>query len=553
MSGTLKVNEDEAVVSSGQRVDLFRTQGNISGLCRLLQHKDVLIRRRATVALGELRNPTAVACLSEALHSDSDDYVRRWAIEALRKIGSPEAVDALVKAMFSASLQIGTLAEGALTNLSNPRAQAALQINQAIMRGDWQTLADAGEDGQQALNIILSSKEYTSWPTARQQKVLEAAVKLGVTPPDTYRSDLADIGLYVSGVHTVNDLFNGLENRNPKVRISAAEKLGSSGLEWTTRRLYRHFKREIEPGGSREVAAAIARAMESLGDTRAIDEMKEHLYAGGQSATDNAYLLAETSSKLAIETLFWFAADPPAAPAFRNTPLAMSALEQAGPTAVDVLRPFVVHKDHRARWLLVDVITRSGHPDAENLLGDLARDDSMEVRDAALDALAQIGTENAARKLYNLRGYVPHEPLIRALSAITHPAGPEYLRQLAPRTTTVEGIVLGAERQPLVGAYVQIIEERHLGMDSGWGWRAVSARARTDSEGAFVLSIFGADEASRLRLKVVTPLQRDGSGQDTYEASLPVRMGERNYLNALIDRFFDRLVIDMKQDVDSFA
>jgi len=148
---------------------------------------------------------------------------------------------------------------------------------------------------------------------------------------------------------------------------------------------------------------------------------------------------------------------------------------------------------------------------------------------------------------------VPHEPLMRALSAITHPTGPEYLRQLAPRTTTVEGDVLAADRQPLNGGFVQIIEERHLGMDSGWGWRAVSARAQTDAEGAFILSIFGADEASRLRLKVVTPLERDGSGQDTYEAALPVRMGRRNYLRATIDRFFDRLVIDVKHDVDSLA
>jgi hypothetical protein len=300
------------------------------------------------------------------------------------------------------------------------------------------------------------------------------------------------------------------------------------------------------------VAAAIAQAMESLGDTRAIEEMKERLYAGGQPASDSAYLLAESKSRQAIETLFWFAANPPPAPAFRNTPLAMSALEQAGPVAVDVLRPFVVHEDRRARWLLVEVITRSGHPDAVNLLGDMAQDVSEEVRDAALDALAQIGTEEAAQKLYNLRGYVPHEPLIRALSAITHPAGPEYLRQLAPRTTTVEGIVFGAERQPLEGASIQIIEERHLGMDSGWGWRAVSARARTNMEGSFVLSIFGADEASRLRLKVVTALRSDGSGQDTYEAALLVRMGQRNHVRATIDRFFDRLVIVVKQDVDSW-
>jgi hypothetical protein len=335
--------------------------------------------------------------------------------------------------------------------------------------------------------------------------------------------------------------------------MAAADKLGSSGLEWTTRRLHRHFKGEIEPGGSREVAAAIARAMEELADLRAIEETKERLYAGGQPATDAAYLLAETGSKQAIETLFWFAANPPSAPAFRNTPLAMSALEHAGATAVDVLRPFVVHEDRRARWLLVDVITRSGHPDTENLLSDLARDNSVDVRDAALDALAQTGTEKAARKLYDLRGYVPHEPLIRALSAITHPTGPEYLRQLAPRTTTVEGDVLAADRQPLNGGFVQIIEERHLGMDSGWGWRAVSARAQTDADGAFILSIFGADEASRLRLKVVTPLERDGSGQNTYEAALPVRMGRRNYLRATIDRFFDRLVIDVKHDVDSLA
>lgn len=538
-------------MSSGQRVDRYRTQGDVSGLCRLLQTRDALVRRRAVVAIGELRNPAGVPCLAEVLRDDSDEYVRRWSIDALRKIGTPDAVDALIDAMFSASLQIGTLAEGALAALNTDQAQAALEINQAILRGDWGKLQEAGDDGKRALNIILGSSEYATWPSARQQYVLEAAVKLGITPPEVYRSDLADIGLFVSGVHTVNDLFRGLENNNPKVRKAAAEKLASSSLDWTTRRLYRHFRREIEPGGNREVAAAIARAMEQLGDLRAVEETGNRLRGGGQPASEAAYLLAETASKHSIEALFWFASDPPPAPAFRNTPLAMSALEHAGPPAVDLLRPFIAHENVRVRWLLVDVITRSRHPDAVNLLSDLAKDDQAEVRDAALDALAQIGTEKAAQVLYELRGYVPHDPLIRALSAITHPAGPEYLRRLSPRVTTVEGIVLGGDRQPLSGGHVQIVEERHLGAETGWGWRAVSARAQTNAAGSFILSIFGADETSRLRLKVVTPLQRDGSGQETYEAALSVRMGRHNQLQATIDRFFDRLVVDIKYDVDT--
>jgi HEAT repeat protein len=536
-------------MSSLKRVERLLAKGRVGGLCRLLRHRDAFVRRRAAQALGELGDVDGVPCLARALRRDRDQYVLRWAIDSLHQIGSPEAVDALTEAAFSTRAPIAETATQALTRLDTPSARSALRVRDILLRNDWDALAGLDESGHRALAAVLHSEGYHTWPSARRQRTLEIAVRLGVTPPTRYRRELAESGLFASGVHTLGDLLRGLRGRSPATRTAAAERLGQVGYGWVRWLLYPRFRREVRRG-ERGVAAALARSLDMLGDPRPLQWCRQQLFeVGGQPATEAAYLLAEVGTPAAVEALFEAAAEPPPPPAYRNVPLAMSALEAAGPPALDALRGCLEDDSAGVRRLMVDVVARSGHPEMLARLADLARDDDPGVARAALDALADLNTADAARTLYELAGEVHEAWLVRSLTAITDPTGPALLRRVAGDATTVGGVVLGGEGQPVAGAGVQVLQEQAVQESISWRWGAVSARAHTDGKGAFSLAL-AASGAARLRIKVVMPPPPGQTSPDVYEADLPLVRGRANRITARLDRFFDRLLVTVEPLAD---
>lgn len=536
-------------MASLKQVERLLAEGRVRGLCRLLRHRDAFVRRRAAQALGELGDADGVPCLARALHIDRDQYVLRWSIESLRQIGTPAAVDALTEAAFSPRAPVAETAVQALDRLGTADARAALRVRDVLLRNDWEALAGLDESGHRALAAVLHGEGYRTWPSARRQRVLAIAVRLGVTPPVHYRRELAESGLFASGVHTLGDLLRGLRGRRPATRSAAAERLGQVGHGWMRWLLYPRFRREVRRG-ERGVAAALARSLDALGDPRPLQWCQGQLFeVGGQPAADAAYLLAEIGTPAAVEALFEAAAAPPPPPAYRNVPLALSALEAAGPPALDALLGRMANDDAGVRRMMVDVAARSGHPEALARLAGLARDDDPGVARAALDALAVLNTEDAARTLYEMAGDVPEEWLVRCLTAVTHPAGPTLLRRLADDATTASGVVLGGEGGPVAGAGVQILQEQAVDGSIAWDWGAVSARALTDERGAFSLAL-AASGAARLRIKVVMPPPAGHPSPTVYEADLPLVRGQANRVTARLDRFFDRLLVTVEPLAD---
>lgn len=534
-------------MQSSKRVQRLLAKGNTRGLCRLLRGQNALARRQAAQALGSLADPAAVPCLLRAVREDQDQYVRRWSIQSLEAIGTDGAVDALTEAMFSLHPQEARMAEQSLRRLSSPQARAALQVADVLLQHDWDALGRLGEAQKRTLAAVLRSEQYASWPSARRRRVLETAVELDVTPPDEVSGQLADMGLYVSGVHSIVDLLAGLFHRSPEVRTSAAERLGDSEQAWTTPILYLRYRREMRSGDDPRVAAALARALDRLGDPRPIERLRLTLEEiGGQQAADAAYLLASIGTPTAIQALFDYASNPPAPPAYRNVPLALSALQRTGAAAVEVLAPRAGDESPEVRRLMVDVIARSSHAERFERLVALARDADPSVQRAALDALARDNSPRAAEALFELDGVAPREVLVEVMSTMTDPAGARYLHQLAPGATIITGQALDDDRTPLNAAQVQILEERHLSGDDTWHWQAVSPRADTDAEGGFTVALPGWSGDSRLRLKLVIPARRAGLSAETHVAALPLECGATNRVRVHIDRFFDRLAVDVE-------
>lgn len=535
-------------MSAIRRVERMLANGNAAGLRRVLRSRDALARRHAAQALGELADPDSVEALARAIRRDSDQYVRRWAVAALGAIATPEAVGALLTAALSNRQAVSEAAVQALAGLEEHAAAQALELRERLLHAkDWEPLRTLDAAGRRLLGAALESEQYASWPSARRQRLLEIAVELGVTPPAEYRGELADLGLYHSGVHALSDLLTGLNHPSTQVRSAAAEHLGRSGRPWVAWFLHRRFRRELS-SGSPEVAAALGRAMERLDDPRAIEYAAHQLTeTGGRPASEAAYLLAQIGTPAAIDTLFDFAAAPPAPPANRNAALALNALEKAGKAAVDVLRPRLEDESPRIRALAVEVVARSEHPERIDLLAERITDEDETVQRAALDALAGLNSRDASAALAGLKGQVADDLLAAALAAMTHPAAAEALREVTPGATTVRGTLSHHAGEPLVNAEVQVVQERFAGASETWEWQAVSARCETDAAGAFWLGLNGLNEAGRLQIKVVTPAEGGRGRPRVYAADLPARRGADNQVVAWIDGFFDRLIVEVPE------
>ncbi|MBN1122565.1 MAG: HEAT repeat domain-containing protein [Anaerolineae bacterium] len=520
---------------------------SVRQLCRALHHRNALTRRQAALELGERGDPAGVDCLSHALRHDRDSYVRREAFKALKAIGSESAVDRLIEAMFSASVEEAPLAAQALTGLESSRAALALDIRTIISRNNWDAFQDLPEEAIPVLSIVLQSEQYANWPSAKRQHVLTEAVNNGVIPPTRFRKQLANIGLYRSGVHTLGDLLRGLRHSNTAVRIAAIDRLASNAqFPWIAWLLKWEYRRAVRAGSDQKLIAALIRGLEQAGDASAIDQIVEQTGAANPTdAREALHLLGEIASPKAVEALFWFIVNPPAG--HGNVGAAWRSIETIGSPTVDRLHHLIDHDTPAARQQMVEVISRSGHTDTILLLVRLSRDNHSAVQEVALNALAAINTDETADTLFELAASIPQAPVIAALATMTCARSLERLRQLDPNITTLGGVLLNDNRQPVQNAAVQVVQE-HLSPDrDNWQWKAISPRALTGSEGGFYLAITGLNSEPAPRLKVNLPLSAASRDRESFFADIRIYPGEDNQLQARIDRFLDRLSIQYKR------
>lgn len=530
-------------MTSLRKVESLRDQRNIRGLCSALRDQNPLIRRRAAQALGEVRDPAGVPCLARALREDTDQYVQQWTVDSLKAIGDETAIQALTAALFNGDRRIPALAAQALSALPSDMAAAALQVREAATRSDWSSLEQLGSSAQRALSALLGSPLYASWHPAKRREALNCAMRLGATMPSAQRRELAGIGLFVSGLHSIGDLLNGLRHRAPAVRIAAASRLGASGRAWTARPMWRRFQREIGMKEDRGSAIAIARAMGQLGDMRAIRYYQERLsHADSRIAAEAARSLVEVGTQQSLEILFWYIVRPLPAPANRNIPHVLSALQAGGSKVIDGLRHLLDHEMVKARRLMVELLTECQPPDVTVLLSDYARDADVEIQHSAVEALGQLNSEPATEVLYSLVDVVPNSWIIRALCVMTHPMAVARLRGLDPLATTFHGTILD-NRLPIERARVQVVQEHYTRHE--WIWRAISARAESDAEGRFALALFELEPDRTVRLKVVTAVQPNHQGGEIFVGDLPAVPGKDHQVQASIDRLFGRLNIDV--------
>jgi len=94
------------------------------------------VRAAAAAALGDLKQPQALADLLEAYQRETEWLVRFSIVAALGELGNPAAFDTLVQALQEGNELLTTAAAAALGDLGDPRAIPYLEP--LIASEDWQ-------------------------------------------------------------------------------------------------------------------------------------------------------------------------------------------------------------------------------------------------------------------------------------------------------------------------------------------------------------------------------------------------------------------------------
>jgi hypothetical protein len=150
----------EPETAAGRVVRLLKQRHDIPGLAAALKHRDVEMRYRAAIALGELGSAEAVAPLATAL-SDENSGVRWEAAEALGRIGEA-ALDPLIEALARDDDDIRWRAAIALGEIGGPKAASALAAalddpDEYVRSRVVHSLAEFGPEADPPLQEVLSS------------------------------------------------------------------------------------------------------------------------------------------------------------------------------------------------------------------------------------------------------------------------------------------------------------------------------------------------------------------------------------------------------------
>jgi hypothetical protein len=172
---------------AGTTVLHLKRESNVRGLVSALSHRDVEVRYRSAIALGELGNPAAIEPLARALKDensgvrweaaealgkigapavavlagairDEDDDVRWRAAIALGEIGTEQAIEPLIGALSDEDAYVRSRAANSLACIGTPAIDPlcdAFRGGDAVVRqGVVGALSLMGEEGREALQRL---------------------------------------------------------------------------------------------------------------------------------------------------------------------------------------------------------------------------------------------------------------------------------------------------------------------------------------------------------------------------------------------------------------
>ncbi|QLA20369.1 HEAT repeat domain-containing protein [Desulfolutivibrio sulfoxidireducens] len=372
--------------------DILGSTGNrlaVVPLCdALLKDPEVNVRYQAAVSLGELGQGAAAKCLGKAM--EDDEWVQFAVIEALAKLRDASSVGALVKALDKSSDLVASMIVEALGEIGNIKAVAML-----IRRMDASPAVLRNKIVKAVLHI-LGGKSLTLLPAKDRGKFRDYLLA-ALSDDDTEIQDAAIRGLtFMGDAAASGDILRMAAGMDPDAepeRLEAAVgALAAIGLSDNLRAGLSH----ADPGVRRIAVTALSRI-------------------GG-----------EKTSELLISAY-------PGADAELRRNIAAALGQVAGPEAGDFFLGLV--DQARDEAVLKAALSYLGRKMRVEAAGEriftLLSDPRDDVKEAALEALTEIGGEDMRKRFQALAGDPDPVNRLMAVYALGRIGGPDNLELIS--------------------------------------------------------------------------------------------------------------------------
>ncbi len=151
----------------------MKCRAAVEPICNVLATGEILQRRAAAAALGEIGDTVSLESLLQALLTDKDREVRKAAAEALGKIGDPNAMNGLIQALTDSSENVREAVFKALETLKWKPATTKEKVWSWISRNKPN---DVLSFGREAAPLVLELLERND--SFIQSKAMQLAGKL---------------------------------------------------------------------------------------------------------------------------------------------------------------------------------------------------------------------------------------------------------------------------------------------------------------------------------------------------------------------------------------
>jgi HEAT repeat protein len=367
-----------------------------SRVAGMLDDPDPCVRESAVRIAGYFGYPeTAARLLARA--SDPVESVRRAALEHLPYLDDPAVVPTLIAALDEAAPRVRAAAAQALARTEHPVAMGAL-MRALKDRDTWvryyaaRSLGELGHpSAEDALTAVASSEDAPHVRIAALEALgatagstaSDALARLiGDSHPDVAAAALTALGRMadVEGLGPLQEALRSADSSRRQAAVRALVAHAGQGavplLEWTA---------------AADADPAVARA--------ALDGLGE-MAAGGGASADGA-----------VEALTALLADQ------RQREAVVVALGALPVVRIAMIGRGLGHPMPAVRRATLEALARLRHTESTSLIESALADNSADVREAAVIALARLGTVGLADKLSRIARQDPSKPVRRAAAA----------------------------------------------------------------------------------------------------------------------------------------
>jgi HEAT repeat protein len=433
LNSVVENHHNPSLLNSALQVLTSSDVDTFSPLQELLKGPNADLRMQAALALGEQRDPRAVAALIDALNDDNAN-VRYHAIEALGKLKAAGAVDALAAIAESDDFFLAFPALDALATIGDARVApriVPLLEHELLREPAVSLLGQVGDDKAVApLTALLNT------PTAPTDSIANALATLADRFEEQHRegayiADLTSREISPTGVQNLLDALEtpGKENlrpialvlgwlKRPGVDRALTRLMGRADLrDDIVEALVRHGSTTVDlliaqlSSEDLEVRRSAVVALGRIGDASATLALVDTL-SDESLAIDAANALGQIGDPAAADGLLSLIGNSDAS--LRQA--AISALNSlAVPSIAQRVIPLLHDADPNVRESAVKIAGYFGHPEATGELLKLSRDRKEAVRCAAIEHLPYVEDDRASEVLFN--AIKEDTPKVRAAAA----------------------------------------------------------------------------------------------------------------------------------------